>query len=298
LNVTDVGGSISPLQRATTDIARPTGTTSDAPRANPDLKQRLLIDFFPPQLRQQDARLSLTPDPRSGSLLSSQTAPVFTARPHQPIADSERGGKDHCPSSKIVETHEQRPMRFNGTQIPHSPQRSSDVPMLTTATSERLHLGRPGLSMPVYTVQFSSFDDRRVLVREVTPGSTPWEPGTVGLYPRPRGAHRSNAQATAFPVWNMRMEGKGWQQAMFHAADIIEQNGATGGGENVWPLGIIGVLRSGGRMDPEGWESLGTWKDFRSLPKSNRLCHSAPGNRPHSMLLRNYQSRSRVQSVL
>ena len=67
----------------------------------------------------------------------------------------------------------------------------------------------------------------------------------------------------------MRMEGKGWQQqqAMFHAADIIEQNGATGGartcsdlgssafyvvadvwtrkGGNAWGLGkIFGAFRS------------------------------------------------------
>ena len=122
------------------------------------LIQRLLSDYFPTQLRQQDARLSLVP---AGSLL--QTTLVFTGSPHQPIADSERGGKDHCPSSKIVETHEQWSMRCNGTQTPHSPQRSPDVPILTTETSERLHLDRPGLSMPVYTVQFSSFDDRRVI---------------------------------------------------------------------------------------------------------------------------------------
>lgn len=56
------------------------------------------------------------------------------------------------------------------------------------------------------------------------PGASPWTPGTQGLYPRPLGAQRSDVQASSFPVWNTRVRGLGWQQAMFSAADSIEQS--------------------------------------------------------------------------
>jgi hypothetical protein len=39
------------------------------------------------------------------------------------------------------------------------------------------------------------------------------------------GAHRLSVQVTAFPVWNTRMESKGWQQVMFLAADRSKQKG-------------------------------------------------------------------------
>ena len=218
-SVTHVGGRVGPLQRATAVIIRP----SDAQRTNPGLKQRLLSDFLPVTLRPQDVRPSL-PAPRSVNLL--QTTQVFAGQPDQQKADSEWGGRDRCPSSQ---TSEQQSICCNGTQTHHSPQRSPGVPMLATAASERLPLDHPGLSMPVQTVQSSPCDDRTIIVKGAVPGATPWKPGTAGLYPRPRGAHRSNTQATAFPVWNTRMKGKGWQQAMFHAADSIEQNGITAG---------------------------------------------------------------------
>jgi hypothetical protein len=46
-----------------------------------------------------------------------------------------------------------------------------------------------------------------------------------GLYPRPTNAQRSNLHPTSFLVWNPRVSGMGWQQAMFSVADSIEQGG-------------------------------------------------------------------------
>ena len=90
----------------------------------------------------------------------------------------------------------------------------------------------PNLSLPARTSVYApalarlppQIADRRIVVKGAIPGASPWTPGTQGLYPRPIGAQRSDVQATSFPVWNTRVRGLGWQQAMFNAADSIEQS--------------------------------------------------------------------------
>ena len=57
-------------------------------------------------------------------------------------------------------------------------------------------------------------------------GSTPWEPGTTGLYPFPRGAKssRSSDCLNSLPLWNVRVGGLKPQQAMFDTADSLQPN--------------------------------------------------------------------------
>ena len=78
--------------------------------------------------------------------------------------------------------------------------------------------------VPVQAWLLRPVADRRIMLKRELPGSSPWTPGTQALYPRPTGAQRSDVQATSFPVWNPRMRGVGRQQAMFQAADSIEQS--------------------------------------------------------------------------
>jgi hypothetical protein len=80
--------------------------------------------------------------------------------------------------------------------------------------------------------------DRRIDVKGEIRGASPWEPGTQcppmvlsasqwepgtqGMYPRSTNAQRSNLHPTSLPVWNPRVSGMGWQQAMFSVANSFE----------------------------------------------------------------------------
>ena len=59
--------------------------------------------------------------------------------------------------------------------------------------------------------------------RRRIPGLKPWVPGTTGLYPRPIGAAPAHIRPRSFPVWNIQVPCKGWQEAMFLVADKIAQ---------------------------------------------------------------------------
>ncbi len=62
---------------------------------------------------------------------------------------------------------------------------------------------------------------RQIVLKTAAYGATPWIPGTVGLYSRPKGAQPSSDWPTKFPVWNVRIDGLKRQQAMFQTADNI-----------------------------------------------------------------------------
>ena len=62
---------------------------------------------------------------------------------------------------------------------------------------------------------------RRIVLRTAAGSATPWIPGTLGLYSRPRGAQPSSKWPTSFPVWNVRVDGLRRQQAMFQTADNL-----------------------------------------------------------------------------
>ena len=92
-----------------------------------------------------------------------------------------------------------------------------------------------------------------IVVKREIPGASPWTPGTQGLYPRPTGAQRSDLQPMTFPVWNTRARGMGWQQAMFSAADAIEQSSRAGESGSVQPSTFYVAADVWTRKKGESW---------------------------------------------
>ena len=95
--------------------------------------------------------------------------------------------------------------------------------------------------------------DRRIAVKGEIRGASPWVPGTQGLYPRPTNAQRSNLHPTSFPVWNPRVSGMGWQQAMFSVADSIEQLNRAGESGSVQPSTFYVAADVWTRKQGESW---------------------------------------------
>ena len=64
---------------------------------------------------------------------------------------------------------------------------------------------------------------RTILLKPVVPEATPWKPGTMGLYPIPKGAQPPGSPIwqQTLPLWRVRIDGLKPQQAMFQAADNI-----------------------------------------------------------------------------
>ncbi len=91
--------------------------------------------------------------------------------------------------------------------------------------------------------QLSLFQN--MTVKGVSSVVTPWVPGTGGPYLRPKGATSSDAQATAFPIWNLHEKGKGWQQAIFLATDRLEQTQRESAiAQEMQPESFAAILRS------------------------------------------------------
>jgi hypothetical protein len=70
---------------------------------------------------------------------------------------------------------------------------------------------------------------RLIVVQPTAPNSTPWIPGTKGLYPRPRGSQLVGSSAwqqipPAATLWNVRVEELRPQEAIFQVADNLSTN--------------------------------------------------------------------------
>jgi hypothetical protein len=67
---------------------------------------------------------------------------------------------------------------------------------------------------------------RFIILKPPAPNSTPWNAGTQGLYPRPKGALSPNTSAwqESFPLWKVRVDGLEPQQAMLQIADNLSSN--------------------------------------------------------------------------
>ena len=114
------------------------------------------------------------------------------------------------------------PRRGNAV-LPDPGPRGAQKPLERTSLPAEGSASPNNAHSPALPLQPPLFLDRKIVVKGASPVATPWVPGTEGLYPRPKGAHRSEVQAPAFPIWNLHEKGKCWQQAMFLAADRIEQ---------------------------------------------------------------------------
>ena len=105
-------------------------------------------------------------------------------------------------------------------------------------------------------------------------GLLPWVPGTSALYPR---VLRSNDMAD-FSIWDVRIPGMRWQQAMFHAADRVTPSAfyvsadIWSKGKKGWKLGkIFGAFR-----DVEGFVRLllspAPTRCFYEIIREERAC--------------------------
>jgi hypothetical protein len=65
-----------------------------------------------------------------------------------------------------------------------------------------------------------------IVLRPATLNSTQWIPGTMGLYPRPKGALSPSSAdwLKSFPLWKVRVDGLKPQQAMFQIADSLSDS--------------------------------------------------------------------------
>ena len=148
-------------------------------------QQRTLGDFFSPS-----QRLSIS----GPALLPASTRPSLVAAQRHALVSSPAltGGERLPEQASAVGTQ-------SGVGWPAS---APPSPGCTVETCSQVR-------------QFPATADRKIVVKGEIPGASPWTPGTQGLYPMPTGAQRSDLQPTSFPVWNTRVRGMRWQQAMF-----------------------------------------------------------------------------------
>ena len=161
-------------------------------------QQRTLWDFFSASQRQSVSRPALPPAPIGPPLVASQR--------HAPVSSPALPGSKRPPEQASTAGTQ------SGEGSPASALLSPSCPVKTC----------PQGRLP------PTVADRKIIVKGKIPGASPWTPGAQGLYPRPTGAQRSDLHPTSFPVWNTRVRGMGWQQAMFSAADSIEQLNRAG----------------------------------------------------------------------
>ncbi len=120
---------------------------------------------------------------------------------------------------------------------------------------------------------------RRIVLRTAAGGATPWIPGTLGLYSRPRGAQPSSKWPTRFPVWNVRVDGLRRQQAMFQTADNISAQAFyiaadewTRKDGQDWGIGkLFGAFRSAEDFVSEMLEAAAT-RCFYEIIRRDRPC--------------------------
>ena len=169
-------------------------------------QQRTLWDFFSSSQRQSISRPAPLPASTRPSLVATQR--------HAPVSS---------------------PTLTRGGRLP---EQGSAVDTQSGAGSPAPAPPSPGCMVEAYpqSKQSPATADRKIVVKGEIPGASPWTPGTQGLYPRPTGAQRSDLPPTSFPVWNTRARGMGWQQAMFSAADSIENSNRAGGGGSAQSL--------------------------------------------------------------
>jgi hypothetical protein len=80
----------------------------------------------------------------------------------------------------------------------------------------------PCPKMPCNRASQVHHPDQPIVLKAALLSATPWVPGSEGFYPRPRGVQRPGAMVVTFLIWNLHEKSKGWQQAMFQAADRID----------------------------------------------------------------------------
>ena len=84
-------------------------------------------------------------------------------------------------------------------------------------------LNPPTIRSPVSPSLSDRVINRMITTKDI-PETTPWKPGTLGLYPRPLSMEMSKEQNTSFPIWNAKQPGFKRQDAMFLSADKISPN--------------------------------------------------------------------------
>ena len=162
--------------------------------------ERTLADFWPSNIRQPAAPGSIV----STSQATNPTRTASSAIPTPTPVCSQKDCSERVPVSCSA-TADSKLMCVMTTNV-------ADV---TKQENVELQLS-PGTSFVCRPSLQETLPPRRRI-----PGLKPWVPGTTGLYPRPIGAAPSHIRPRSFPVWNIQVPGKGWQEAMFLVADKI-----------------------------------------------------------------------------
>jgi hypothetical protein len=147
----------------------------------PDRKQRVLGDFF---------RLLPDGDPLAVGLSSSPE--VSAALSDQPMASMDPGSKEPSPRPPMKAP---RVTADIGTATCGSPSNIPQVPFPAVDAHPR--------SEGAASTRLDT--SRLIVVKPAVPGSTPWKPGTMGLYPLPIGAQPSGSPAWQqnLPLWKV-----------------------------------------------------------------------------------------------
>jgi hypothetical protein len=167
----------------------------------PNPQQRVLGDFFGALLPTMAAH---TPVPNKGSRESFSVPNTALSLAPEQNHDLPRGAE----AQPLI------PADNNSAQLPSAVAGDSHTPAEATRT--------PPISVDAEKVSMS----RRIVLKQAAPNSTPWIPGTMGLYPRPKGASAPNIATwqKSFPLWKVIVDGMKPQQAMFQTADNLSFN--------------------------------------------------------------------------
>ena len=181
-------------------VSRPGGTWQRPPpspsQARTDPKQRVLVDFFTTLIPQTDACLS------AQFVVSKELSEKSTVQ----LAPRSEG--DLCPQSEV------------NLSMPIADHATCPAPALpANATPPAANTSTRPIQCGAEVVDMS----RLIVLKPTLQRSTPWKPGTMGLYSPPRGSKPSGSltwQCT-LPIWKVRVDGLKPQQAMFQIADNL-----------------------------------------------------------------------------
>ena len=206
---------------------RPPHSPSQVAKTGLPVQQRVLGDFFGALLPQ--AGVTLTTQAAG----SQELAKELTAQIAPQSARALRLPPEVSPSA---------PTTAHPTRPASAPPVNATPPVVTAHSHPPQALVEP--------VDMS----RLIILRPTALGSTPWKPGTMDLYPLPRGTKppsSSNWQQT-LPLWKVRVEGLKPQQAMFQVAD------------NLFPSAFYIAADDWTRQDGKEWGIGKRYGAFRS----------------------------------
>ena len=173
---------------------RPPPLPSHGARTDP--KQRVLVDFVTTLIPQTDACLL------AQSVVSKEL--------------SEKSTVQLAPRSEVdlrlqSEVSPSMPITDNATHLALALPTSATPPAASASTR------------PIQDDTEMEDMSRLIILKPTLQRSTPWKPGTMGLYSPPRGSKPpgSSTWQCTLPIWKVRVDGLKPQQAMFQIADNL-----------------------------------------------------------------------------